>query len=136
MDSNAMRLGLPMCGYEGISWTVGFKLTHCRKMRLVDFGLGRRYSRSAKTTWGCSSAGRAVRSQRTGRGFESHRLHHFARLCLCFVTEASSREHPEVLSVRATRSRPNHVGRQYPRCRKPEPAPTPMAQIDQLSAGT
>ena len=30
----------------------------------------------ARLTWGCSSAGRASRSQRGGRGFESHHLHH------------------------------------------------------------
>ena len=31
---------------------------------------------SAHNPWGCSSAGRASRSQRGGRGFESHHLHH------------------------------------------------------------
>lgn len=31
---------------------------------------------TALITWGCSSAGRASRSQRGGRGFESHHLHH------------------------------------------------------------
>lgn len=30
----------------------------------------------AYNPWGCSSAGRASRSQRGGRGFESHHLHH------------------------------------------------------------
>ena len=30
----------------------------------------------ARLTWGCSSAGRASRSQRGGRGFESLHLHH------------------------------------------------------------
>ena len=30
--------------------------------------------------WGCSSGGRAVRSQRTGQGFDSPHLHHFFML--------------------------------------------------------
>ena len=34
------------------------------------------FSRKAQNPWGCSSAGRALRSQRRGRGFESHHLHH------------------------------------------------------------
>ena len=34
------------------------------------------FSRKAQYPWGCSSAGRALRSQRRGRGFESHHLHH------------------------------------------------------------
>ena len=34
------------------------------------------FSRKAQYAWGCSSAGRALRSQRRGRGFESHHLHH------------------------------------------------------------
>ena len=34
------------------------------------------FSRKAQHPWGCSSAGRALRSQRRGRGFESHHLHH------------------------------------------------------------
>ena len=33
------------------------------------------FLRPPKSLWGCSSADRALRSHRRGRGFESHQLH-------------------------------------------------------------
>ena len=39
------------------------------------------FLRPPKSLWGCSSADRALRSHRRGRGFESHQLHQI-KVCL------------------------------------------------------
>ena len=45
-------------------------LTNLRRCAIISI------CAKAHDPWGCSSAGRASRSQRGGRGFESHHLHH------------------------------------------------------------